>query len=386
MIPYIIVFIVLLFFTVKCDIQKKRKNYNTFLIIAIVLLILMAGLRNGVGSDTQNYANYFYGTPTIGDLFQGGVDIEWSSQPLWFLFNAVVRTISNHFLLFQLIHAIVFNLLLIRFLKQTTLYIFTSLLMIYCIAWWNYCFEVEREAICVILFLNGILELRKSNVWKFLLWCLPGYFIHWFFFPIVLIVLLFYYVGPALAVAFFSITAIILFIVDTSFISQTIMAFFIEYGGGESIDTLSSYFQTGISHGFSSINIFGLAMSAIMLSPYIISGIGTYKKTKITLDIILVILYVFFFISQGRLIILSRYLNYLIPFVIVILVNYVYQNKKKDFISMFLLVMMFNFCLEGYSNFKAPLKVLGNSNYNVYHIPYTSIFDDPNPNRGYVEY
>lgn len=387
MITYIVVFLFILFLVVNYDIGKRKKNYNTFVDIVVVLLVLLAGLRNGVGSDTHNYAAMFYNAPTLNEVLEAGRYVDWLSQPIWYLSNTIIRTISNHFLLFQLVHAIVFNLLLLRFLRRTTTYIFTALLMIYCILWWNLSFEVLREAICVVLFLNGVLELRKNNVRKFFLWCLPGIFIHWFFFPIVLIILLINYMRPKVSVGIFAVAALSLFFIEVSVISQTIMELYGGFAGNdESSEVLQGYFQTDTLHGFSSLNIFGFAMSIILVSPYIISGVGMYKKTGNTVDIAFVILYVFFFVAQGRLVILSRYLNYIIPYVIVVLVNYYYQTQKKTLISKFLFIMMLYLSFQGYSNFKSPRAILGASEYNYYHIPYTSVFDSPAPRRVPIDY
>lgn len=387
MIPYIIIFLFLLFFSVSIDLRNNRNKYNTYVKVAIVLLILLAGLRNGVGSDTHNYAAMFYKAPTLGELLGGNSDLEWLKQPLWYISNTIVKSISNHFLLFQLLHAVVFNLLLLRFLRRTTNYVFTALLLIYCIVWWTMSFEVLRESICVVLFLNAILELQKGSVKNYLLWCFPGVFIHWFFPPIVLIVLLLNYMKPVISVGVFTCAAVFLFVIDTSFISQNIMGVYLSFIGDEdSTEALHSYLQNESAHGFSSLNIFGLVMSFILVSPYVISGIGMYKRTNNKVGLSLIIMYVFFFIAQGRLVILSRYLNYLTPYAIVVLANYFYQIKKDTIVRAFLVVMMMVFCYEGYSNFKAPSKILGNSKYNYYHIPYTSIFDTPDSRRAPIDY
>ena len=82
-----------------------REDYRwTHYRIAVTLLILVAGLRWRVGSDTVSYASDFYFSH---DLFH----LEWSDfesvmkMPLWVLLQATCKTIWNDFLLFQFVVA-----------------------------------------------------------------------------------------------------------------------------------------------------------------------------------------------------------------------------------------------------------------------------------------
>ena len=93
---YLIVYIYLLYLSVRYDILGREDYRWTHYRIAVTLLILVAGLRWRVGSDTVSYASDFYFSH---DLFH----LEWSDfesvmkMPLWVLLQATCKTIWNDF-------------------------------------------------------------------------------------------------------------------------------------------------------------------------------------------------------------------------------------------------------------------------------------------------
>lgn len=392
MFEYIFVFLLLLLFSILFDKDGVvNKNYNKFLGVVVCALILLGGLRNGVGSDTHNYAAFFNKCPTLSELFQGGESLSLLSQPLWLLINSLVKSIWDHFLVLQFVHALVFNLLLVRFLKRITKRVFTSLLVIYCVLWWNLSFEVMRESICVVLMLNSLLALKENNFKAFCLWNIPSIFIHWFAFPIILLVLLCNYLPFKTWSIIIVFGIIFIMLIDPSMISSVIMEMSV-LSGEDAETTIQSYLSQDAAHGFSSLNIFGLLMNLILVSPYLLvfSKLKTEGGSNLWLNLIL--LYVFLFFAQGKLIALGRYLNYLTPFVMVLMIDYAYAfRKKKRLLEYYFLTIMIVFtCYNGYQTFKRPpdLLIMDDSRLttNYYHIPYTSIFEEQDSRREFIYY
>ena len=101
---YLIVFIYLLYLSIHYDILENNSYKWTHYKIVVTLLILVAGLRWRIGSDTVGYASEFY---LSHDLFH----LEWGDfespmrMPLWVLLNATCKSIWNDFLLVQFVVA-----------------------------------------------------------------------------------------------------------------------------------------------------------------------------------------------------------------------------------------------------------------------------------------
>ena len=77
---YLFIFIYLLFLSIHYDILENKKYKWTHFKIVITLLILLAGLRWRVGSDTVVYASDFYFSHDLFHLELSDFD---SSSCLW---------------------------------------------------------------------------------------------------------------------------------------------------------------------------------------------------------------------------------------------------------------------------------------------------------------
>ena len=207
MIPYILVFILLLFFSFRYDLsEKKTEGKRSSEIIMLIVLIFFAGLRNRVGSDTIDYMDDYEMAPSLTELLNNKYLLEEIIQPLWAIFMSFCKTISGSFVLFQFAHAILFNLLLFNFIKHTTNKVFLFFLFFYCIDWWNYSFEILRESLCVVIFLNALLYyFRTKKILVYIGICIPALLIHWMAFVPILITPLCFYIKDKKLILFFMI-------------------------------------------------------------------------------------------------------------------------------------------------------------------------------------
>lgn len=150
---YLFVFILLLFLSFRYDINGKSEGRDNCYYLVLVILILIAGLRWRLGSDTPSYIYSFYHeTPVLSDYFEKGVSIKY---PLWVLLNSVVFTIGGKFFWVQIIHATFVNTLYFKYIKKHSPYIFTCALLYYVWMFTNQNMETMKASMAIVVCLFG---------------------------------------------------------------------------------------------------------------------------------------------------------------------------------------------------------------------------------------
>ena len=99
---YLLVFILLAIPVVKYDLFAKTGGENKWYYACLVALILLAGLRYRVGSDTLMYMSVFDDCPKLDELKYFDF-AEAKYNPLWYVINAISRSIHDSFTCFQVI-------------------------------------------------------------------------------------------------------------------------------------------------------------------------------------------------------------------------------------------------------------------------------------------
>jgi len=135
----------------------------------------VAGLRYRIGVDTVNYMAFFQSYPTLNELDFKFYDVE----PLWLLLNAACKTIYDDFVLVQLVQAAIVNISVFWFIKKYSPKPFLAILLYYIFQWWNFNFEVMREAIAVAFYLYALDALiSKKSITKYYLRVWPACLFH----------------------------------------------------------------------------------------------------------------------------------------------------------------------------------------------------------------
>ena len=383
MLIYVFIFLLFLYLSVYCDNGRSSVEVrNRWWRISFIILFLLAGLRNGVGGDIVHYSARFREWPNILELF--AYEMDWSEilQPLWFFINCVLKTIWNDFTILQLFHAFVFNALLFRFIRKTTNKPFTVLLFVYCMVWWNLSFEVMRESLCVVIYLNALLYLKDGSVGKYLLSALPCLFIHYFAFVALFVTLLVYYVKNNLLVLITILMSIVISVVDTSSIMNYIMGI-MEYMGDELIERTEYYIESK-SWGEINLNMVGILVQIIYLLYPTILAWNIKDDPNRKLEVKLICLFVLFYVFSSQLIIFHRFLNYFWIFIIIETINYLYNHKTHKTLQFYIVVVLFIYTAIGdVKEFYQPSQFDKDSglSYDYRYIPYTSIFQEPDPIR-----
>lgn len=110
-----------------------RKRWDPYLILLIIFLILLAGLRTGY-NDTATYAKGFVQSDTIGVFLSQSENLDLLHNPLFYGFEALIRTFTDNVTVFFMLCAIIVNVLNVRFIKKTV--------------------EVENFAFCMFMYVG----------------------------------------------------------------------------------------------------------------------------------------------------------------------------------------------------------------------------------------
>lgn len=380
---YLFVIALLIFFILNYDVGHKQRGKQQSQLIVLILLVLMSGLRYHIGGDSISYeADFKYEIPELSKLFSSN---EMQSQPLWILLMSFCKTLFGSFVAFQFLHAIILNLLIFRFIKKTTNYVFTALLFTFCITWWNLSFEVLREALCVAIYINAILILKEKKYLAYLALGLVMIGLHWFAFLMVIITPFVMFVDKKIVYVSFIIGAIILFLFVDTQLFDLINLISADSITGDASKRIDSYLNQEGGQGRVTYNLIGLLFTFILyvVLPLITIHYNSEVKGDKYFSKILM-LFILFAVLQTKLVIFTRFYNYLYIIMIVCIVNVLYEKKiKVTLLKLMFNLLTFIFMLNGCVSFYRPSsnEYRHNINYNCYHIPYKTIFQDPDPIR-----
>jgi len=189
---YFVVFILLLIPVVKYDWMAKIGGESKWYYFNLVVLILLAGLRYRVGGDTLMYMSVFEECPTLDELKYFDFDTA-QYNPLWYIFNAVSKSIYDDFFFFQLIHACIVNPIFFSFFRKYCPNYYFSVILLYYVGYFCYFnMEVLRESLCICVLLLGTRFLLEKRWLPYYVMCVLALFMHYsalvmFLFPLLFV-------------------------------------------------------------------------------------------------------------------------------------------------------------------------------------------------------
>lgn len=176
---YFCLFIILLVPVIRYDLCAKRGGENIWFYSSLFLLIMIAGLRYRVGGDTLVYMADFNSCPKLDEIKY--FDFETARfNPLWYLFNALCRSINDSFTCFQIIHAVIVNCTFFHFFrKYCPRYYFSAILVWYVGYWCYFNMEILREVLCICILLWSTEWLLEKKLLRYYIFCIIALFIHY---------------------------------------------------------------------------------------------------------------------------------------------------------------------------------------------------------------
>lgn len=103
--------------SMKYEHEDGRKHWDIFLILLIIFLVLFAGLRTFY-NDTIQYIEGFKNSVDIHEFLLDTENIELLNNPLFYGFQALIRTFTDNANVFLILCAIIVNVLNVSFIKR----------------------------------------------------------------------------------------------------------------------------------------------------------------------------------------------------------------------------------------------------------------------------
>lgn len=340
----------------------------------LLVFILVAGLRWRIGIDTPVYLyQYYHGIPTLDNF--SWRDYSITESPLFKLIESFVKTIGGRFYIVQIIQASIVNVLIFRYIKKHSRYLFACLFFYTIVCYTTYNMEIMRGSLSIVicLYANDYI-LNKKWVKGYLLYLLSVFFhaqsILMFILPL-LYFLRFNKSGlVACVIAFLMGTIIMNLFGDYMFIFETDDAI------ATKIETYSSSSKYGTQAG--NINFFLVQIFPMLLYSIFSTMLVKWNSPNNMLLKLepLVLIGVLFILIRMNLEIAYRYVDFFkIYFVLFFSESFILLAKglrsySKNFallrsyiifIPFFLVVFVYNYLLT--------------ENYSLRYTPYSTIID-----------
>ena len=182
MIPYLLYIFMTLILAIVYDKREDCRAKRRWYRITCLFLILLAGLRNGVGGDTLSYmAEYEDAWDSFGNIKEFISDslINHGRMPLWSMILTTCRHFFESFYIFQLLHAILLNVTFFYVFKKFSKHIFLCAL-VYGLTGYFFLFntEVLRESVAIVCSIVATLYFVKHNYIGYVVFAICGILCH----------------------------------------------------------------------------------------------------------------------------------------------------------------------------------------------------------------
>lgn len=163
MIYFVVLF--LIFLCVYAFDYRKYSRLNSFSYWAIfVILVLIAGFRYRIGTDSIVYENAFSEIYPLWQMDKFDFD-STRFEPGFLIFASIPRIFSDDFTVMQIFEALIVNFVIFWFILKNTNHKFLCLSFYYLILYLNLNTQVMREALAVSLFLLAWPSFRDGKWW-----------------------------------------------------------------------------------------------------------------------------------------------------------------------------------------------------------------------------
>ncbi len=152
------------------------KSSNAVYWLLCLVFIIVSGVKYRVGGDPLTYADEYDSYPTFGDFGSENI-FQMRYSPLFYVIVALCKLVSNDFVCFQIVQALVINIAVFWIINRYSRFRFTAVFFYY-ILFYLYFWEVMRETFCIALFLFAVPSLLQKRYLRYYLIVLPAVFIH----------------------------------------------------------------------------------------------------------------------------------------------------------------------------------------------------------------
>ncbi|TAM97765.1 MAG: EpsG family protein [Chitinophagaceae bacterium] len=364
---YFIVFILLLFCTLDFGQNKNKVLDKIVYFLLFLILTLVVGLRFKVGGDSLAYQEYFSGYPNLAQLKH--FDFKSAEyRPLWYILNAVIKSIDDSFTFFQLVQSFFVNGVIFWFIKKYCKFKYTAILFYFLLEYTYFNMEILRESFPICIFLLSIPFLIKRKWVIYYLFCIVAIYFH--LSAIITLIIPFLYRKMKVWYIIALITVVwVPFILINPYEVFRLLQFTPDFAN--KVGTYTSL----------NINVYGVLMQIIAILP--VTAIKLIRqKSKLPPHIFENIITAYIIIGIFTPVVggFARFLNYLAIIAIIYIVDTIVLLKayKKYFPKKYLLAYAFVLLLFSFQTYyyvrNTSRYMKGTRFYNLY-LPYYSVFN-----------
>lgn len=368
---YFFLFCIFLFNALYFDFCKKERYKKEAYYIELLLLIMLAGCRHLVGTDTIMYYNAWDELPTLMELWKFDF-AEAEYNVLWYVLNAICKSMCDSFTFFQFVQAIFVNVVFFWFFKKYTPYIFAASFFYLCFSYLYFNVEILREVMCVCCFMLLIPTLFEKKWKKYYLGCLIALGFHYSALILFVLPILLGLLGKDVTWKKTLVFGIILALSIPIIFSVVELLVRLS---GNSILMLKFDIYTNLTRNLNGMIRIGLLPALPMLMLLIMDLHNQSEERKFMLWRKMVCLSFLFNLSNAWFVIIgSRFANYLEPVFIIYAINVTFPYLRRKVllqhigISLFILFLLTDIFLS-YSH-----KEDGVTPSYIFYYPYTSVF------------
>ena len=160
MFNFLVIFLIVLIYSIFCLVDHDRKNEKLFLILSFFLLFILVGFRSmSTGSDTISY-NY---------SFLAACKYKWKYlslsrfEPGFNIFEILMSYITHNVRVFMLVISLVFNYFIYRFIKKYSKNYFLSVMMYICLLFFYDSMMFIRQFFAMIILMSFSYEYAQEK-------------------------------------------------------------------------------------------------------------------------------------------------------------------------------------------------------------------------------
>jgi hypothetical protein len=311
--------------------RNKGKNSQIFYCLECLILILLAGFRNHIGGDTLGYMLQWKDIPTLSELRDFDFCLS-KYQPLWYISNAIAKSIHDDFTTFQFLHAIFVNTSIFVFINRYSEYRFSAVLIYYFMSFLYFNCEILRESMAICIFLFAIPALVKKKWIKYYLLVTIAIFFHLSSFLLYFLPLM----KPAFNEKISVKTALCITLILGILLNPYILQYFIQ----NSFPLATHYYDKHIASGITIKSYIVYSIKCLML--YVLIYIRQrHKIYNPVVDAGIKFCFFFWIFTIFIPSVGGRFSNYFQLFFIIAMADIFWKFRKKELIKRSLIVIFF---------------------------------------------
>lgn len=376
MLAYILVFIFLLVPLFKYRHHQEKKSNRTYYIAEYIVLTCFMGFRYRVGGDSIRYEGYHLSQLNLNDLLSADSMAFNDYQPLWNLFSAICKGISDEFWVVQLLQAIIVNGAIFYVANKYCRFRYSFVIVYFFAQYLYFNCEIMREALAVSCFLLSYKYLVSRKYLKYYLFCLAAFMFHAS--ALIMFVLPFFY--PLIAKRrgaklYLMLLLMALAVVLTSGIVLYSLA---SYLFSDNVLILEKLDLIDTSEG---LNVFGIVSKLLFISPVIITQYCLTRSRSQNSDAenFILSMYLLFVLIGMFFLPLNRLENYFVIFFLMFFTNLICSPKYKRRFTTLIPLAVTIFCISQFNWYYTEVQLVGGTNHKFRryqrYIPYHSLLN-----------